>query len=76
MEEIVATLKDIHKDIKSERPKGNKLSGNAAYRNGYEDGYKVVTKRIKIFIEMLQSKSPDESQNATVIAVKKQPRAT
>lgn len=51
MEQPIESLKDLLKDIKGDRPKGNKLNGNAAYRNGFEDGYKVITKRIREFIE-------------------------
>jgi hypothetical protein len=53
MQEFVLILKDIQKDIKSDRPKGSKLNGNAAYRNGFEDGHKLVTKRIKAFLDSL-----------------------
>jgi hypothetical protein len=53
MQEFILILKEIHKDIKSDRPKGSKLNGNAAYRNGFEDGHKLVTKRIKGFIDSM-----------------------
>ena len=55
MEELLQQLREIHKDIKGDRPKGNNLNGNAAYRNGFEDGYKVITKRVKAFIEARES---------------------
>ncbi|MBU3657230.1 MAG: hypothetical protein FGM35_04255 [Rhodocyclaceae bacterium] len=51
MEEIINALKEMHKEIKSERPKSSKLNGNSAYKNGFEDGHKLVTKRLKAFIE-------------------------
>ena len=51
MNDALVLLKEIHKEIKAERPKSNKLIGNAAYRNGFEDGYKLITKRMKAFIE-------------------------
>jgi hypothetical protein len=55
MEEIINVLKSLHEDIKDQRPKADKLSGGAGYSNGFEDGYKLVTKRIKKHIEDLES---------------------
>lgn len=66
MEEILNQLREIHKDIKNDRPRGGKLNGNAAYRNGFEDGYKLITRRCKAFIEAqeqetIASHAPDPS---------------
>lgn len=55
MDEIIKLLKSLHDDLKSDRPKADRLGGGAGYRNGFEDGYKLVTKRIKKQIEDLQS---------------------
>lgn len=61
MDELITILKDIHKEIRSERPKGGKLNGNSAYRNGFEDGYKLITKRMKGFIETIPARSELDS---------------
>lgn len=55
MEEIIQALKTLHDELKDGRPKDDKLGAGAGYRNGYEDGYKLVSKRIKIFIDDLSS---------------------
>lgn len=54
MDAIIKELKSLHKDMKGDRPKGDKLNGNAAYRNGFEDGYKLVTRRIRTLFESLE----------------------
>lgn len=64
MDEFISVLKEIHKDLKSERPKGSKLNGNAAYRNGFEDGHKLVTKRMKTFIDALSAKTASGAPKA------------
>ena len=55
MEELIKVLKSLHEDLKSERPKVDMLGCGAGYRNGFEDGYKLVVKRVKQHIEKLKS---------------------
>lgn len=62
MDEIISTLKEMHKEIKSDRPKGSKLNGNSAYKNGFEDGHKLVTKRLKAFIEVTAGENESKAR--------------
>lgn len=55
MEELIKVLKSLHEDLKSEKPKGDMLGCGAGYRNGFEDGYKLVVKRVKQHIDELKA---------------------
>ena len=57
MEEILKELKSLHDDLKENRPRKKKIDHGAGYRNGFEDGYKFVTKSINDYIEKLESKN-------------------
>ena len=57
MEELINVLKSLHEDLKNARPNADKLGGGAGYRNGFEDGYKFVTKRVRKHIEELEASS-------------------
>ena len=45
LQEVLEQLEKILK----EKPNYNKLPGGSGYRNGYEDGFKLVVKRFKTF---------------------------
>jgi hypothetical protein len=45
-------LEQLEKALK-EKPNYNKLPGGSGYRNGYEDGFKLVVKRFKTFRDAL-----------------------
>lgn len=60
MDALIKELKSLHKDMKSDRPKADKLNGNAAYRNGFEDGYKLVTRRIRSHFESLEQSAKSD----------------
>lgn len=62
MDDLIKDLKSLHKDMKSDRPKSDKLNGNAAYRNGFEDGYKLVTRRIKTLVESLEQPAKSDKR--------------
>lgn len=60
MEDLIKVLKSLHDELKDGRPKGEMLGCGAGYRNGHEDGYKYVTKRIKKYIEEIESTSKSD----------------
>jgi|GEM_PF-5621094 len=57
MEELIKVLKSLHDDLKDNRPKDEALGCGAGYRNGFEDGYKLVMKRIKKHIDDLKTQA-------------------
>lgn len=55
MDELIKILKSLHQELREDKPKLDATGCDAGYRNGFEDGYKFVTKRIKKHIDDLQS---------------------